>query len=216
MDDLARAQAGAGGDLDSVLVFNLQRTHNDLSPFLNPVSGTRRLTAAQFNALLALRAAGRDGLRMGEIGRRLVVTKSNVTGLVDRLERQGLVLRAGQPDRRATVVRLTGAGARLIAGTAPRQDARLAELTRCLAVREKRTLIRLLTKLRRELRLRRAGGSDTESRRGAGFSLRPYPTTKGRGNAARQGGARLAPAPQTALGERTHFQYTRRRAGGPS
>jgi DNA-binding MarR family transcriptional regulator len=78
---------------------------------------------------------------------------------VDRLERQGLVRRAGQSDRRATVVQLTAAGVSLLARVAPRHDKRLAELTRCLTVREKRTLIQLLTKLRRELRLRRAGGA---------------------------------------------------------
>jgi len=156
--DAAGARSPQGEDLDAVLVFNLQRTHNDLSPFLNAGLRARRLTAAQFNALLALKTAGAGGLRMGEIGRRLVVTKSNVTGLVDRLERQGLVRRGGQSDRRATVAQLTAAGARLLAGAAPRHGERLAELTRCLTVREKRTLIRLLTKLRRELRLRRAGG----------------------------------------------------------
>jgi len=157
-DDLAHVRAGMGRDLDTILIFNIQRTHACLSPFLNAGLRRQNLTAAQLNALLLLRQAGAQGLRMGEIGQRLVVTKSNVTGLVDRLERQGLVARAEHADRRATVVRLTAAGATLLRRATPRHAELLAELTACLSVREKRTLIRLLTRLRRELRRRRAGG----------------------------------------------------------
>jgi MarR family 2-MHQ and catechol resistance regulon transcriptional repressor len=156
-DDLAHVRAGLGADLDAVLVFNLLRTHSYLGPFIEAGLRPQRLTAAQFNALLLLRTAGAGGLLMGEIGEGLVVTKSNVTGLVDRLERQGLVARGRHRDRRATVVRLTDAGAQLLERTVPRHAELLAELTGCLTGKEKRTLIGLLTKLRRELRRRRKG-----------------------------------------------------------
>lgn len=156
-DDLAYVGAGVGADLDAVLVLNLLRTHSYLSPFIDAGLRQQRLTAAQFNALLVLRAAGDDGLLMSEIGKRLVVTRSNVTGLVDRLERQGLVARCAHRDRRATVVRLTDSGAKALKRTLPQHARMLAELTGCLGVRDKQTLIRLLTKLRRELRRRRKG-----------------------------------------------------------
>ena len=158
-DDMAFAQAGMGGDLDAVLVLNLLRTHSYLSPFIHTSLRRQRLTAAQFNALLLLRTAGEDGLVMGQIGERLIVTKSNVTGLVDRLERQGLVARGDHRDRRATLVRLTAAGKRLLKRTVPRHAELLAELTGCLTASQKRTLVRLLTKLRRELRRRRTEGA---------------------------------------------------------
>jgi MarR family 2-MHQ and catechol resistance regulon transcriptional repressor len=153
-DDLAYVKAGIGADLDTVLVFNLLRTHSYLNPFLDAGLRQDHLTSSQLNALLVLRTAGADGLLMGEIGQKLVVTKSNVTGLVDRLERQGLVVRAEHHDRRATMVRLTQAGAELLERTAPRHAELLAELAGCLTGEEKQTLIRILTKLRRELRLR--------------------------------------------------------------
>jgi len=153
-DELAYVRGGIGGDLDTVLVFNLLRTHSYLTPFLDADLRRNQLTAAQFNTLLLLRKAGADGLLMGEIGQKLVVTKSNVTGLVDRLERQGLVERAEHSDRRATIVRLTDAGAALLDRTTPRHAELLAELTGGLDDQEKETLIRLLTKLRRELRFR--------------------------------------------------------------
>ncbi len=154
-DELAYLTAAMGAELDTVLVFNLLRTHNYLNPFINAELRQQNLTASQLNALLALRTAGADGLRMGQIGRRLVVTKSNVTGLVDRLERQGMVRRCEHRDRRATVVRLTDAGAALMEKVVPAHAERLAELTAGLTVAEKKTLTRLLSKLRRELRLRR-------------------------------------------------------------
>lgn len=153
-DDLAYVQAGMGADLDAMLVFNLLRTNTCLSPFVDADLRRQNLTSAQFNVLLVLRKAGAEGLLMGEIGQQLVVTKSNVTGLVDRLESQGLVGRAEHRDRRATVVRLTPAGGELLDRAIPRHAELLGDLTECLTLKEKQTLIQLLTKLRRELRLR--------------------------------------------------------------
>jgi len=156
-EEMAYVRAGIGSDLDTMLVFNLLRTHSYLGGFLDADLRRWDLTAAQLNTLLVMRAAGAGGLRMGEIGRRLVVTRSNVTGLVDRLQRAGLVQRTAQADRRATLVRLTRAGAALLARSGPRHAEAMAELASCLTDREKRSLIRLLTKLRRGLRLRRKG-----------------------------------------------------------
>ncbi|NQT52410.1 MarR family transcriptional regulator [bacterium] len=154
-DDLAYVRAGISADLDTVLIFNLLRTQSYLAPFIDADLREQNLTGAQFNALLVLRAAGAEGLLMGEIGERLVVTKSNVTGLVDRLERQGLVARGQHTDRRATLVRLTAAGEQLLDRTAPRMARLHAKLTEGFNASEKHTLIKLLTKLRRTLRQRR-------------------------------------------------------------
>jgi len=154
-DDLAYVQAGMGAGLDTVLIFNLLRTHSYLAPFIDSDLRRQNLTSAQFNVLLLLQAAGADGLRMGEIGRKLVVTKSNVTGLIDRLERNGLVTRVSPRDRRATVVRLTDAGAKALGRARPHHAQLLAGLAGCFTDTEKRTLVRLLTRLRGELRRRR-------------------------------------------------------------
>ena len=54
-----------------------------------------------------------EGLTMGELSQRLMVTGGNITGITDQLEGEGLVLRAAHPrDRRAYAVRLTPAGRR--------------------------------------------------------------------------------------------------------
>jgi len=151
-DDLAHVQTCLGEDLDAMLVFNILRTHGYLGPSIDAGLRRKNLTAAQFNTLLVLRTANPQGMLMGEIGERLVVTKSNVTGLIDRLETQRLVTRGDRKDRRATAVRLTKAGAQLLDQALPQHAELLTELTSCLSRSEKHTLIRLLTKLRRELR----------------------------------------------------------------
>lgn len=52
-----------------------------------------------------------EGLRLGDLSRRMMVTNGNITGLIDRLVEEGLVVRESDPnDRRATTVRLTRAG----------------------------------------------------------------------------------------------------------
>jgi len=52
-----------------------------------------------------------DGLSLGEISRRMMVSNGNVTGLVERLAEDGLVeRRASDTDRRSTFVRLTDEG----------------------------------------------------------------------------------------------------------
>lgn len=158
-DDLAHVRICLGRHLDAMLVYNILRTHSYLSPSIDAALRRHNLTAAQFNTLLVLRAAGGHGALMGRIGERLVVTKSNVTGLVDRLEAQGLVKRGEDRDRRATLVRLTRAGRALVNRAMPRHAALLAAMTRCLGRAEKAALIRLLTKLRRQLRQSRRGSA---------------------------------------------------------
>lgn len=67
-------------------------------------------TLPQFD-LLAQLYRERDGLRLGELSKRTMVTNGNITGLVERLEADGLVLReTPDGDRRVTVAKLTRRG----------------------------------------------------------------------------------------------------------
>jgi MarR family 2-MHQ and catechol resistance regulon transcriptional repressor len=72
------------------------------------------LSPSQFNVLNLL-SDQPDGVSQTGLGRLLITHRSNVTGLVDRLEQRGLVLRADNAgDRRAYRVRLTDPGHRLL------------------------------------------------------------------------------------------------------
>lgn len=70
------------------------------------------ITGAQFNVLILLHAQTEDGtMSQSDLGRLLTVHRSNVTGLVDRLESQGLVRRLDdERDRRVYRIALTEEG----------------------------------------------------------------------------------------------------------
>lgn len=72
------------------------------------------LSPSQFNVLNLLHGMD-EGRTQIELSRELITHRSNVTGLVDRLEKRGLVHRQAVPgDRRAYHVLLTPAGRKLI------------------------------------------------------------------------------------------------------
>src|SRR4030095_10865917 len=95
---------------------------------------TRRLlrdryatTLPRFDLMAQLERAPK-GLKMGELGKRMMVTGGNVTGITDLLEREGLVERVADPgDRRARLVRLTGAGRRAFAAMAEEHERWIVE-----------------------------------------------------------------------------------------
>jgi DNA-binding MarR family transcriptional regulator len=77
------------------------------------------LSPSQFN-ILNLLYEQPEGLSQTELSRRLIMHRSNVTGLVDRLENRGLVCRQETPgDRRAYRVVLSTEGQRLIQEVLP-------------------------------------------------------------------------------------------------
>src|SRR5438270_3774143 len=71
------------------------------------------LSEGRLHVLFQLAAAPGHRLPLGELAEQLEVTPRNVTGLIDHLERDGLVERIDDPqDRRLTYARLTAAGAK--------------------------------------------------------------------------------------------------------
>ncbi|WP_280151461.1 MarR family transcriptional regulator [Piscinibacter sp. XHJ-5] len=86
------------------------------------------ITLARFDYMAQL-YRHRDGLKMRDLSRSLMVTGGNVTGLTDDLEGDGLVLREGSPtDRRAWIVRLTPKGRRSFEAMASEHEAWILEL----------------------------------------------------------------------------------------
>ena len=95
---------------------NLVRSADALAREVAGVLKPHGLTAAQYNVLRILRGAGHGGLCRHEISDRLVTQGPDVTRLIDKLERRGLVERARVArDRRVVTVRATAAGTQLAA-----------------------------------------------------------------------------------------------------
>jgi len=93
-----------------------------------------------------------EGLRMGELSKRMMVTSANVTGIVNLLEQEGLVARDAVPgDGRAYSVRLTPAGRRSFKRMAARHEGWIIELMSGLQENERATLMATLSTLKRGL-----------------------------------------------------------------
>jgi DNA-binding MarR family transcriptional regulator len=90
-----------------------------------------------------------DGQTLAALSRRMLVTAGNLTGLVDRAERDGVVSRKSDPsDRRVSRVFLTPKGRALIQSLLPMHAGHVTELLAPLEPGERRELRRLLGKLR--------------------------------------------------------------------
>jgi DNA-binding MarR family transcriptional regulator len=75
------------------------------------------LSPTQYNALRILRGAGAEGLACSEVGKRMINRDPDITRLLDRLERRGLIQRSrGQKDRRVIRTQITSAGIDLLKG----------------------------------------------------------------------------------------------------
>ncbi len=110
-------------------------------------------TLPRFDLLAQLDVAAADGprgLTMSELSRRLMVTNGNLTGLVDRLEREGLVSRVvSPPDRRAQIVSLTAAGKTALDSMTPDHATWVMDMFAGLTEPEREQLHSLLGKLKR-------------------------------------------------------------------
>src|SRR6266436_5426057 len=99
--------------------------------------------------LLAQLERHREGLKMNELSRLLMVTGGNVTTIVDQLEKEGLVERLDEPaDRRAFRIRLTRAGERGFGEMARAHEEWVVELLAGLSRREHEELLKLLAKVK--------------------------------------------------------------------
>src|SRR5437868_8277983 len=97
--------------------------------------------------LMAQLARHREGLKMNELSRLLMVTGGNVTAIVDQLEKEGLVERLAEPaDRRASRIRLTRTGERTFAEMARAHEDWVVGMLSGLSRREQDDLLRLLAK----------------------------------------------------------------------
>jgi DNA-binding MarR family transcriptional regulator len=104
------------------------------------------LTPAQVHSLMWL---GVDGaLTMGELARRLASTEKTITGVVDRMEREGLAKRdRDDKDRRVVHVALTKKGTQMHQKMQLEMRAKLDFLMSLLDPVERKSLIKILEKL---------------------------------------------------------------------
>jgi DNA-binding MarR family transcriptional regulator len=108
------------------------------------------LTLPQFDVLAQLHR--QEGITQQTLADRLLVTKGNVCGLMDRMVEQGLVERRADPqDRRAYMLYLTAKGKALIRQVLPAQSRLIDEQLGRLSSAKQKQLLDLLGELDRAL-----------------------------------------------------------------
>jgi len=100
-----------------------------------------------------------DGMTLGELSSRMMVSNGNVTGLVERLVADGLIGRKPAPnDRRAQIVRLTPAGRRVFRAMARAHEGWILQIFSDLRPADISALMGLLAKAKRSAARAVAGG----------------------------------------------------------
>ena len=106
------------------------------------------LTQAQYNVLRILNGAYPGGYPRGEIARRVLDRAPDLTRMLDRLVRRGLVQRARSgDDGRQSIARITGKGRELLSGMHGKVRSVQRELAKRITVREAAELSRLCEKV---------------------------------------------------------------------
>lgn len=107
------------------------------------------VTLSQFDVLAAL-SRSEDGMIMSEVSKLLMVSNGNITGIVDRLTEEGLVIRSMRGgDRRTNFLRLTRKGQRKFDRMAEAHERWIEDLLKDFTAEEVSHLVAMLTRLKK-------------------------------------------------------------------
>lgn len=107
---------------------------------------------SRFDVLAHLDLAGEQGLSTSVLAGKLLASKGNITRLLDRMEKDGLIIRHQHShDKRVHHVCLSGKGAELFSNMAPDHERWAYEILSVLDSREQAELVRLLKTVRARL-----------------------------------------------------------------
>lgn len=116
------------------------------------------VTLPRFDLMAQLDKA-QNGMTLGELSQRMMVSNGNVTGLVDRLVEQKMIERRPSPtDRRSMLVNLTPEGRKTFRTMARTHEDWIAEIFEGLSRNEMDSLMQLLAKTKAAARRAIAGG----------------------------------------------------------
>lgn len=106
----------SAGDATQQAFLAVQRLAGDLLQGVTELLKEAGLSGAQYNVLRILRGSLQSGLSCGQIAERLITRDPDITRLLDRMEKRGLVTRVRETaDRRVVMTRITDAGLELLA-----------------------------------------------------------------------------------------------------
>ena len=134
------------------IFLNIMRTADKLQRRMAELLDESDLSRTQYNVLRILRGAGEVGLACGEISERMVTRDPDITRLLDRMEKRGLVSRKREKDdRRVVTARINALGLELV----KKLDEPITQLHRAqlghIDVKQQEVLIRLLEAAREKI-----------------------------------------------------------------
>jgi len=110
------------------------------------------LTDVQFNLMMMLKHNGTpEGLSQARLAELMMVNRANITGLIDRLEKIGMLRRTAAADRRYNMIQLTDKGRGLLDKADPAYGKEVQRVMKGLTKTELKDLISACEKIRRRL-----------------------------------------------------------------
>ena len=145
-------QTRAFATIEEELLVSLLRTTDVLHERFEAMIRPFNISMTQYNVLRILRGAEPAGRTCGEIGERMIAREPDVTRLLERLEKAGLIRRTrDSKDRRVVVTRITSAGLRLLDELEPKLR-ELDGLLKPMGERKIANTLKLLDEVRAHVR----------------------------------------------------------------
>lgn len=134
--------------MDESIINSIFKLDNMLRRMGNRIAGVLGATQQQWAVLAILAEGSSTGLPLSELGKSLDVTKGNITGLIDRMERDGLAKRKDDPkDRRVIRAVITPRGRKILRDIQPVKDQWGQRLFQGFSAKDKKELASLLNRL---------------------------------------------------------------------
>jgi DNA-binding MarR family transcriptional regulator len=131
------------------MLLNLVYTYDVLSSHMAAKVSPYGITKSGLSVLLILSRSESKACKQNEISRLMLVSRANITGLVDSLFRQGLVDRINDPhDRRVNMVKILPKGEKLLKDLLPGYYKHMHDMCSVFTEKEKKIFNDLLTRLR--------------------------------------------------------------------
>ena len=133
-------------------LLNLYYTSVCIKKHASEVFADYGLTDVQFNLMMMLKHHGGDeGLSQARLSEMMMVNRANITGLIDRLEKAGMVRRTIPEDRRYNMIQLTQKGQNMLDKADPAYGKEVQKVMSILNDTDLKHLIRTCEKLRANL-----------------------------------------------------------------
>lgn len=140
-------EAGQGKHYEEA-IYSLALIYNVITDQMTTYLDEYNLTPGKFNILMAVKhQGGKEGISQVDVSKRLIVTPSNMTKLIDKLEKDAFVTRSSlDGDRRVNILQITSKGSKLLDSVWKGYEDRLQKLLSPLSASEQKVLASLLGK----------------------------------------------------------------------